>query len=318
METMHDLGFLYTPYVVALHHLVNDEQLKIMAIKAADELAKRFVPKGSYIRAWGRMDNQIPDYVAPELAKNHFFTESKGLAIIDCMMNLPLLFWASKQTGHPFYRNIAEAHADTTLRFFIRDDYSVCHAYRFDEHTGKPLGEDNYCGYSPDSHWARGTAWAIYGFTVAYAYTGYRRYLDAALSLSLTFIQYCEEDGIPLWDFKLPSNQPAAACGNKSWINWDFTDPGNTHLNVGTSAAAIAACAFHEILKYESNPIIEQAENRILHTLATRYTDYNLHTPGVLKQQNGQGVYTIFGDYFFMEALGKKLHHMQSIWQLGS
>ena len=86
------------------------------------------------------------------LRKITFFCESKGLAIIDCMMNLLLLFWAGEVTGHAFYKRIAEAHADTTLKYFIREDYSVRHAYRFSEDTDAALGEANYCGYSIGSY----------------------------------------------------------------------------------------------------------------------------------------------------------------------
>ena len=91
---MHDLGFIYSPYAVMLYKITDDEKYKNIGIAAADALIKRFIPNGGYIRAWGRMDDVIPDYVDAQLAKDHFFTESRGLSIIDTMMNLPLLFWA--------------------------------------------------------------------------------------------------------------------------------------------------------------------------------------------------------------------------------
>ncbi|MGI2295137.1 glycoside hydrolase family 88 protein [Paenibacillus sp. GXUN7292] len=314
LETMHDLGFLYSPYAVALYKATNDSHMKKIALQAAVVLAMRFVPNGSYIQAWGRMDHIIPGYVDQELAKNHFFTQSKGLAIIDCMMNLPLLFWASEETNHPFYKNIAVAHADMTLKYFFREDGSIYHAFRFHEETGQPIGGDNYCGYAIESHWARGTAWAIYGFISAFSYTGYERYLNAAVDLSLQFIAKSEDDGIPVWDFKLPQHQPAAACGSKPWTDWDYTNPANKSRNRDTSAAAIAASAFYEILKFKKEPAIQCAMDHILMTLATKYTNYEPPIPGILKEQNGQGVYTIFGDYFYMEALCKKLYGFESIW----
>lgn len=293
METMHDLGFLYSPYAVALYKLNGDERMKTIGVRAADELAKRFIPNGKYIRAWGRMDDVIPDYVDKKLAGNHFFTESKGLAIIDCMMNLPLLFWASEVTGHPYYKNIAVAHADTTLEYFVRDDYSVCHAYRFSEATGEPLGVANYCGYSEESHWARGTAWAIYGFALAYSYTNNEKYLSAARNLAKKFISLCGDDGIPMWDFKLP----------ESTIN-----------NCDTSAAVITICGINELLRYVHDDKLSEYAESILSILAEKYTDFSADVPGLLKLQNGNMTYSVYGDYFFMEALAMKLHGFGKIW----
>ena len=236
METMHDIGFLYSPYAVMLYSITGKEEYKNIAIKAADVLAMRYEPKGGYIRAWGRMDYKIPEYVNKELAKDHFFTESEGLAIIDCMMNLPLLFFASEQTGHPFYKRIAIMHADTTMKYFIRDDYSVVHAYRFCEETGKPLGEANYCGYANGSHWARGTSWAIYGFSIAYNYTHKTEYLDTAMAILEKFMFECEGK-IPEWDFRLP----------------DFAEK-----NIDTSAAAVVICAILEIEKHKTNEKLQK------------------------------------------------------------
>lgn len=134
------------------------------------------------------MDDTVPAYVSSELAKDHFFTESRGLAIVDCMMNLPLLFWASEAEGNPRYAEVAKAHADMTLRYFVREDDSVCHAYRFDE-DGMPLGEENYCGFSKGSRWARGMAWAIYGYAICYSYTKDKRYLDVSERACRVFLQ---------------------------------------------------------------------------------------------------------------------------------
>lgn len=284
-ENMHDMGFLYSLYSVGLYRLTGDVNQKKVALKAADELSKRFVASGSYIRAWGRMDDKIGEYVPEADAENHFFTESKGLAIIDCMMNLPLLFFASEETGNDFYKLIAEKHADTVMKYFIRDDYSVYHAFRFDE-CGNPIGGCNYCGYSDESYWARGTTWAIYGFALAYGYTKKEEYLETALKLALKFIENLNEEGIPVWDFRLPEGEMK---------------------NLDTSAAAIAVCGFYEILKYKEDCVLKEYAEKILTTLASeKYTNFDPDVPGLLKNQNGQKTYTIYGDYFYMEALYRK------------
>lgn len=291
LETMHDLGFLYIPYAVALYKLTGDEEMKEIGIKAADELAKRFDPRGGYIRAWGRMDYQTPEYVDSELAKDHFFTESKGLAIIDCMMNIPLLFWAQEVTGNRFYGRIAEVHADTTMKYFVREDDTVCHAYRFDEETGEPIGEENYCGYGKGSYWARGTAWAIYGYMCCYKYTGKEKYLKLSLRLLRRFIK--ESGGeVPVWDFRLPE--------------------GDQH-NLDTSAAAIVLSACNELVKFtdctEVKEYIESMYGKLMD-----YVDLNPENNGFLREQNGRKYYASYGDYYLVEAIFGREHPEYVIW----
>lgn len=290
METMHDLGFLYSPYAVMLYEITGNEEYKRIGLKAADCLAMRYEPNGGCIRAWGRMDNKIPDYVDSNLAKNHFFTESKGLAIIDCMMNIPLLFWASEVSGHPFYRKIATKHADTVLKHFIRDDYSITHAYRFSEETGEALHEDNYDGFSVGSHWARGTAWAIYGFAIAYSYTKKEEYLDISIKLLDKFMTECHGD-IPIWDFRLPDN---------------------AEKGIDTSAAAVTLCGIIEIEKHKKDIRLE-AFKRLLKEKLERYIDYDEKVMGILKEQNGRHIYASYGDYFLIESYMKEKSDL-TIW----
>lgn len=283
METMHDVGFLYSPYAVMLYSITGDEDFKQIGIKAADALAMRFDPKGKYIRAWGRIDNVIPEYVDSELAKDHFFTESSGLAIVDCMMNLPLLFWASEVTGHPFYKRIAVEHADTTMKYFIRNDYSVMHAYRFSEETGNAIGEANYCGYSCGSHWARGTAWAIYGFAVAYNYTKKPEYMDISTALLDKFMAECKGE-IPVWDFRLAENE---------------------EKSIDTSAAAVVLCGIMEIEKHKTNPRLQEYKKELRKNLE-EYINYDENVMGILREQNGWHIYASYGDYFMIEAYMKE------------
>lgn len=216
LDTMHDLGFLYSLSQVGLYRLTGDGEARHIGLLAATELAKRFHIKGHFIDAWSRMDRTEE--------------EKSGLMIIDCMMNLPLLFWAWTETGHRFFLDIACAHADTTLKRLVREDYSVCHAFGFDPATGEPLGERNYCGYDIGTAWARGTAWALYGFAVAYGYTGNKAYLEAAEGIASYYLSQLPEGRIPVWDFRLPHGAPQL---------------------VDTSAAAIAACGLLELAERE-------------------------------------------------------------------
>lgn len=283
-QTMHDLGFLYLPYAVGLWQVTKKEVYRRMALKAADELLKRFSMKGGYIRAWGR-NGDMRD-------------ERAGEAIIDCMMNIPLLFWAAEETGIPIYREAAEKHADITLKYFVRADGSVYHAYRFDAETGQPLWGCNYCGYADESFWARGCAWAIYGFTIAYAYTENQRYRNTAERLIKRFREECQDgDGIPVWDFRLPAD---------------------LHKNKDTSAAAIAASAAFDLAEYTGKGEYKAYAEKLVETLAgQRYFNRDTEVPGILRESNGLEHYTLFGDYFFMEALVKAIEGraFDKIWR---
>jgi unsaturated chondroitin disaccharide hydrolase len=288
-DTMHDLGFLYSLYSVALYQLTGEPMHRETGLRAARVLADRFERKGGYLRACGRMEEIDTAYA--------------GMAIIDSMMNLPLLYWASAQTGEPEYRSTAVSHANSTLRYFLRPDDSVCHAYRFDLQTGAGRGVDNYCGYAKDSHWARGTAWAIYGFALSYSHTRKPEYLEVSLRLARQFLEQTAADPIPPWDFGLPEG---------------------THPLRDSSAAAIAACGLQEIaLHCPGDASVATEARRILARLCEpAYLDTDTNCPGLLRNaQVGNGtvgqalsVYASWGDYFFLEALNRELTGESVFW----
>lgn len=294
MNTMHDLGFLYSLYSIPLATRTSGKEHRETALKAAEELAKRFIPKGRYIRAWGRMDENNTDYA--------------GLAIIDCLMNLPLLFWAAKESGQQRYFDIALAHAQTARVNFLRSDDSVFHAYRFHPETGASLCGDNYCGFNKDSHWARGTAWAIYGFALAYRYTHLPEFLEASKRVARKFLALSGPQQVPIWDFRLPASQAQIR---------------------DSSAAAVTACGLYELSKLDADGAdwAIRADLILRKLCSEEYLDQNPVCRGVLKHaQVGAGlipgtkdylakdVYTSWGDYFFMEALARKLFGHQGYW----
>lgn len=288
-DTMHDLGFLYSLYSVALFKLTGEKTHRDTALRAAELLAARFIPQGRYIRAWGRMDNPDPNFA--------------GLAIIDCMMNLPLLYWAARETGEDRFFEIAVSHAETTRLHFIRADGSVCHAYRFDPRTGAAVGPENDGGYDVSSHWARGAAWTFYGFALSYRYTGSSRFLEASLAIARKFAAELDEEIVPVWDFRLPLGAPIIR---------------------DSSAAAIAACGLQELLCHRPEESgLRHACNALLGRLCSlHYLDADVTVSGLLKHgQVGTGrpgaarnAYTSWGDYFFMEALARELGITQPWW----
>ncbi len=310
-DTMHDNGFLYSPYAVMMHKITDDPNMAELTVHAADCLAKRYVAEGGYIRAWGRMDGVIPDYVDEELAKDHFFQKSQGVAIVDCMMNLPLLFRASEITGRPFYKSIAISHLETTIKYFIREDNTVYHAYRFAS-NGSPMCPDNFCGYSVDSVWARGTTWIIYGLAIAYRYTQNQKYLDTAVVLFKKFIELCGDELIPMWDFRLPKATPAKSAYRNNNCPWDETDAVNRELAKDASAAAIAVCAAQEILTHLDDESIKEYKDSALKCLCSKY--YKISEEGFLSHTDGRSIYQRYGDYYFMQALATEVMEIENCW----
>jgi unsaturated chondroitin disaccharide hydrolase len=286
LDTHHDLGFLTSLYSVALYKLTGDQEHRAVGLRAAEVLAQRFNEKGNFIRAWGRMDTD----------------EFENMAIIDCLMNLPLLYWASNESGDQKFRDIAVRHADMALKVFVRADDSVYHAYRFDLATGRPSHGDTYGGCAVESHWARGAAWAIYGFALSYGYTHDRKYLDASLRLARKFIANLDDEIVPLWDFKLVPAAPKIR---------------------DASAASVAVCGFQELLKHlpGDRQLPAAAQMLLLRLCDDDYLGRDPKCPGIQKNgmvgdanKMGKNAYTSWGDYYLMEALGRALGFGESWW----
>lgn len=280
LDTHHDLGFLYTLYSVALYKLTGDKAHREVGLRAAEVLYRRFNHTGGFIRAWGHMGTADYD----------------NMAIIDCMMNLPLLYWAARESGDRKYHDAAVRSADTTLKCFVRPDDSVFHAYRFNLHTGQPVGGDNYCGGSVDSHWARGTAWAIYGFALSYKYTREARYLDAASRLALKFMSLLDREVIPVWDFRLPPGKP---------------------LVRDSSALAVAVCGMMELARQggQDSKFFHSTRPMLSRLCAEDYLNSDERCPGLLRSAYGdKAAYSSWGDYFLMEALDRELHAGETFW----
>ncbi|MEI6075853.1 MAG: glycoside hydrolase family 88 protein [Verrucomicrobiota bacterium] len=289
LDMHHDAGFLYSLYSVALYKLTGDQAHREVGLAAARALAQRFNETGGFIRAWGRLDE-------PEGQIAEGFVRTDNMAIIDCLMNLPLLYWASKETSNKQFYDIAVRHADMVVKNFIRPDGSVIHAYRFDLKTGQPLGPENYCGYSVDSYWARGATWAVYGFALSYSYTGDKKYLDAAVKVARKFVEQLDAEWVPMWDFRLLANVSPVR---------------------DASAAAVMICAIQELeqLNAADKQLID-AKDALLRRLCSQdYLDGNPNCLGILKCGYGSRVaYSSWGDYFFMEALARELFQIQPWW----
>ena len=201
----HDMGFLYTPSCVAGYKLTGSGTGKRAALLAADQLKSRFQEKGEFIQVWGAMGE-------PENYR----------LIIDCLLNVPLLYWASQETGDESYRQIADRHVHTTLENVIRPDFSTWHTFFFDPVTGNPDHGATCQGYRDGSAWARGQAWGIYGMALAYKYTEREEYIQKFRDVTDFFLAHLPKDMVPLWDLELTdgdaqprdsSSASIAVCG---------------------------------------------------------------------------------------------------------
>lgn len=182
----HDVGFMFMTTAVADYRLTNNEESKKIGMHAANLLAGRFNPVGKYIRAWNGNDNQ-------------------GWAIIDCMINISLLYWASKESDDPRFKNIAMMYADTAMENFVRPDGSVNHIVEFNPQTGEKVRTYGGQGYENGSAWTRGQGWALYGFVISYIHTGKQEYLDTAKKVAHYCMANIPESGIIPVDFRQPA-----------------------------------------------------------------------------------------------------------------
>ncbi|MCF7480503.1 glycoside hydrolase family 88 protein [Vibrio sp. J1-1] len=190
----HDLGFQYSLSCVADYKLTGDEESKMMAIRAADHLIHRFRKIGGYIVAW---NDTHP--LGPEI--------TQGKSIIDSLQNTALLFWASKVTGSPVYAQAATRHSETLAKHIVRDDYSTYHSFNFHPVTQEPIKGETFQGFADDSCWARGQSWAIHGFAQTYLYTQDEKFLTLAKKLARYAVEQITDDGVPVWDYSLPSEE---------------------------------------------------------------------------------------------------------------
>ncbi|ANQ23313.1 glycosyl hydrolase [Vibrio natriegens] len=190
----HDLGFQYSLSCVADYKLTGDEESKMMAIRAADHLIHRFRKIGGYIVAW---NDTHP--LGPEI--------TQGKSIIDSLQNTALLFWASKVTGSPVYAQAATRHSETLAKHIVREDYSTYHSFNFHPVTQEPIKGETFQGYADDSCWARGQSWAIHGFAQTYLYTQDEKFLTLAKKLARYAVEQITDDGVPVWDYSLSSDE---------------------------------------------------------------------------------------------------------------
>lgn len=282
-HTVHDLGFLFWSTWKRWFDLTQDPSADQIVITAGQTMGLRFQEKGQYLRSFVSQDSLF----------------------IDIMMNVGIVFYAAQQTNDSDLLRKANQHCLTTRRYLVRGDGSTAHEGIFDLETGEFLRQTTHQGWRGDSAWARGQAWALYGFGTAYNMTGDRRYLSTAKMCADFFIEHT------------PFHEDAA--GGAGIPPNDFDDPRRPVL-YESSAAAIAASGLLNLSILDQDPLYarryEQAALTILETLTQpEYLAKDIPgwegilKHGVYHQRKGLGVdeSVMWGDHFFVEALDKAL-----------
>jgi hypothetical protein len=276
----HDTGFrMYCSYGNG-YRLTGNEKYKDVLLQSAKSLMTRYNPKIGLIRSW---DFNKENWQYP--------------VIIDNMMNLELLFWASKTSGDSSFYKAAVCHADKTLENHFRDNFSSYHVVNYDTITGNVISRCTHQGYTDESAWARGQAWGAYGFTICYRETKNPAYLKRAEEI-IAFIfnnPHLPADMIPYWDYDAPNipNEPRDA-----------------------SAATIVASALYELLQYNKEKAEQYKKwaDTILENLNKNYLAQAngdggfilLHSTGHKLANSEVDVPIVYADYYYLEALLRK------------
>lgn len=281
----HDVGFMIGSSYLNGYRLGGHKEYKDVIVQTAKSLCTRFRPKAGVIQSWNT---------------DRGWQSQRGWkcpVIIDNMMNLELLFEATKLSGDSTFWNIAVSHANTTLKNHFRKNASCYHVVDYDDATGKVRRRVTAQGYADESAWARGQAWAIYGFTVCYRYTKDSRYLDLA-ERTLNFVlhdKHMPKDLIPYWDYNAPEipNEPR-----------------------DVSAAACIASALYEMEQYAPNKGYAKIADKMMKSLSTpAYRSaigangcfLLMHSVGSIPHNNEIDVPLNYADYYFLEALSRKV-----------
>ncbi|MBB5440793.1 unsaturated chondroitin disaccharide hydrolase [Pedobacter sp. AK017] len=288
----HDLGFQIFNSFGNGYRLTKNPGYKKIILAAADTLATLFNPKVGTILSWPR---PVPNMEWPQ-----------HNTIIDNMINLEMLFWASKNGGSKRLYDIAVSHAKTTMKNHFRPDYTSYHAVVYDKQTGKKIKAVTHQGYADNSMWARGQSWAIYGYTVCYRETKDPVFLDFAEKVTDVYLKDLPADLVPYWD---------------------FNDPAIPNAPRDASAAGVVASALLELStlsrnKTKAKTYRKKAEQMLTSLSSAQYQSreknsaFLLHSTGHKPNGSEIDASIIYADYYYIEALLrlKKLQNGVSIY----
>jgi len=275
----HDLGFIFYPSLALAYELTGEDEFKESAVEAARTLIRRFNSHGKYLQAWGPLDHPL----------------ARRSTAIDTMMNLPLLWWATRITGNQAFAEVARQHALTSARHYLRSDGSTYHTYTFDPDTGAGIAGGTYQGASPDSTWSRGVTWGIYGWVLAYREHADPGFLEAAERAAAWFVGALPGDLVPPWDFS--DREPSAPKD--------------------TSATAICVNAFLELGEIHPDVLRRNYYRSLGHAMLASLCDVHLarkgegeqgillHSAYSVPHNDAVDSSVMWGEWFFLRAVGQ-------------
>ena len=285
----HDVGFVFSPSCVAQYKITGSEYAKELALDAC-----KYFYENSYSKEGKFIIRAFKGWDAGYGCRT----------MMDSLMNAPLLFWAGNETGNKEYLTAAIDHNKTTMKYLIRDDASSFHHYQFDPKTAGPVKGITFQGYSDESCWGRGHSWGVYGFPIAYSYTGDKEFMEIHKNVSYYMLNRLPDDCIPYWDyiFTQGSDEPR-----------------------DSSCATISVCGMNEMCRHlpddaEQKKVFESASNQMLEAVIDKCTgdigrEYDgliCHVTHALPQKQGIDECAVYGDYFYLEAL---LRYLKPDWK---
>ena len=282
----HDVGFVYTPSIVAHYKLTGDTRSRDLAIAAAEHLATCYSEKAGLIK------------------RSRVNYRGAYRTLVDTMMNIPLLFWAAKETGNKELHDKAVRHYRATAKYLVRADGSTNHHFQFEPETWEPIEGVTLQGYNDSSCWSRGHSWTIIGYPIAYGYTKDEDIKPIYRAVTYHMLNSLPSDYVPYWDlvFGEGSTQPR-----------------------DSSALAVSICGMREMNKYldDTDPdkqLFKNASDRMMQALIQRCANLDPEQDGLLAHvthalPQGWGIDegATYGDYFYLEAL---MRYKNPDWQM--
>jgi unsaturated chondroitin disaccharide hydrolase len=278
----HDIGFIFWSSALPLFRATQETAFAELGLEAANRLRSRIVTTsaGAYVSSWGPLDDP----------------RGRASSAIDTMANIPLLYWAAKETGDESFVLAGEAHAEMTERNFIRPDGTLYHAVEYDTGTGVRTRAYTFQGYSDESSWSRGAGWAVYGFAATAAATGRRSYLDRALALATTWLEQLGDRSCPPWDFSDPAAAPARDSSAAAIMGAALLDIGLLHPD-----------ATERERWTQAGVRLISGVTRDCLAIGPSHRGVLLHGCYSKPHNIGPDAAVLFGDYYYMEAIGRLL-----------